>query len=103
MKIYARSLQFALAWNIHNILCGELTDKIWKFDVIPRALIRFGNLNSDGHNSSITSSYFKKKGNKPFCIGGIAYVFITIFFPEIIFLQGNYNNNKERCHCKGYN
>ena len=36
-------------------------DKIWKFDVIPRALIRFGNLNSDGHNSSITSSYFKKK------------------------------------------
>jgi hypothetical protein len=60
VKTYARSLQFVLAWNIHNILCGELTDKIWKFDVIPRALIRFGNLNSDGHNSSITSSYFKK-------------------------------------------
>jgi len=53
-------LHFILAWNIHNILYGELTDKMWNFDVIPRALIRFGNLNNDGHNSLITSSYFKK-------------------------------------------
>ena len=60
LKTYARNLQFILAWNIHNILYGELTDKMWNFDVIPRALIRFGNLNNDGHNSLITSSYFKK-------------------------------------------
>jgi hypothetical protein len=52
--------QFILAWNIHNILYGELTDKMWNFDVIPRALIRFGNLNNNGHNSLITSSCFKK-------------------------------------------
>lgn len=57
---YARNLQFILAWNIHNILYGGLTDKMWKFDVIPRALIRIGNLDNDGHNSLITSSYFKK-------------------------------------------
>ena len=60
LKTNARNLQFILAWNIHNIFYGELTDKIWNFEVIPRALIRFGNLNNDGHNSLITSSYFKK-------------------------------------------
>ena len=60
LKTYARNLQFILAWNIHNILYGERTDKMWNFDVIPRALIRFGNLNNDGHKSLITSSYFTK-------------------------------------------
>ena len=89
LKTYARKLQFILAWNIHNILYGLLTDKMWNFDVIPRPLIRFGNLNNDGHNSLITSYTLKNKGNKHFCIGGIAYVFITIFILEIIFLQGD--------------
>ena len=58
---------FSLSWHgtytiscMENCLYGELTDKMWNFDVIPRALIRFGNLNNDGHNSLISSSYFKK-------------------------------------------
>jgi hypothetical protein len=52
---------FSLSWHgTYTISCMELTDKMWNFDVIPRALIRFGNLNNDGHNSLITSSYVKK-------------------------------------------